>query len=151
MARKERILPLLALLASFAVALESSGCQGSNSVTGPATGTAAVNIAGAWSGSFQSDDAMSCSSSGAVASFEQVGSNVTGNLTTSTCGVAGYFKATLAGNTLTGSVSMDGCIGGQFSGVVGPSGILLSIGDMTKPLITGDRVVFSGGVVTLRR
>jgi len=151
MARKERILPFLALIASVAFALVFLGCQGSNSVSGPATGTASANIAGTWSGFFQSDDLTTCGNSGAVATFQQDGANVTGNLETSACGVAGYFRGTLAGNLLTGSISMEGCVGGQFSGTVSPTGFSLSIGDLTKPLVTGDRVIMSGGVVTLRR
>ena len=151
MARKERTLRLLVSSAPVAILLAALGCQGSSSVTGPASGTAAANIAGAWNGTFQSDDVTACGNSSAFASLQQQGSEVTGTLKTSDCGIAGYFKGTLSGYTLTGSISMEGCVGGKFSGSVTTTGISLSIGDLTKPLVTGDAVVMSGGIVTLAR
>lgn len=155
MRRKERILPSVLItflpVALVSLMLGALGCQGSGSVTGPSTGTATANIAGTWSGTFQSDDLTSCGNSPAVVTFQQDGANVTGNIETSACGVAGYFKATIAGSLLTGSISMQGCVGGQFSGTASGTTMSLSIGDMTKPLVTGDKVVLSGGVLTLRR
>lgn len=153
MARKERLLSVLVLAAAVALTLAGAGCNGSNSVTGPTAGggTQAANIAGSWSGGFQSDDATSCGSSGASAIFQQVGSEVTGNLQTSDCGVHGYFKATVSGNSLTGSVSMEGCVGGQLSGTINGNTLSLAIADLTKPLVTAERSIMPGGVVTLRR
>jgi hypothetical protein len=125
-------------------------CQDSNSVTAP-TGTVspAAGIAGAWSGTFEANDS-SCGKSSALATFQQNGANVTGNLKTSTCGVAGYFSGTLQGDTLIGSIKMEGCTGGEVSGIVGAAQISLSVGDLTKPLVT-DRPVMIGGIVTLHR
>jgi len=150
MARKERI-PFVLVLAGSAALVAGLACRGSSTVTGPSNGTTSMNISGSWSGAFQSDDAMACGASAASATFEQVGSEITGSLQTSDCGVRGAFKATLSGNSLTGSVAMEGCTGGRFSGTVTGSSVSLSIGDLTKPLITGDQVVYSGGIVTLRR
>jgi hypothetical protein len=155
MRRKERILPLVfaafVAVALLTIVLGGLGCQGSSSVTGPPTATAAANVAGTWTGTFQSDDLTSCGDSPAVVTFQQDGANVTGNIETSACGVRGNLKGTMAGSQLTGSVSMQGCVGGGFSGTVSGTAISLSIGDMYKPLVTGDKVVLPGGIVTLRR
>ena len=98
-----------------------------------------------------SNDLSSCSSSMATATFEQVGSTVTGNLATSSCGVSGYFKGTVQGNMVIGSIAMAGCVGGGVSGTLNGSELSLSISDLTKPLVTGERPVMLGGDATLRR
>lgn len=138
---------------SVGIALAALACQNSNSMTGPPSGGAApaASIAGSWSGSFQPNDSMTCGGSSASATFQQDGSRVTGNLRTSDCGVSGYFKGTLTGDMLVGSVVMDGCVGGGVSGTVSGSAISLAIGDLTKPLITGETPVMTGGLVTLSR
>ncbi len=150
--RPRHLTPVLpALLVT--IVLVPIGCQGSNTVTGPSGGAAApaANIAGNWSGTFQSDDLTGCGSSTATATFQQNGATVTGLVSTSSCGVTGYFKGTIDGNMLTGSVGMVGCVGGGASGTISGSEMSLSIGDLTKPLITGDRIIMYGGVVTLHR
>ncbi len=150
--KPEQSLPARLLIAASAVAVLTVGCQNSNSMTGPSTGTAssAARIAGSWSGTFQAYDSH-CGGSSASASFQQDGTAVTGLLTTSACGVGGYFKGTIQGSMLVGSVEMAGCTGGGVSGTVSESQISLSIGDLTKPLVTGDRPVMAGGAVSLRR
>jgi hypothetical protein len=137
----------------LAVALAALACQNSNSVTGPSNNIAAPagNVTGTWSGTFQSDDMQSCGGSTATATFQQVGSTVTGNVVTSECGVGGLFQGTLQGNTLMGKIAMEGCVGGGVSGTINGSEISLSISDLTKPLVTFDKPVLMGGVVTLRR
>jgi hypothetical protein len=137
---------------SVGVALAALACQNSNSVTGPPSGTVAPasSIAGSWNGTF-APDSSGCGNSSASATFQQNGSQVTGSLRTSDCGIAGYFSGTLSGNMLTGSIKMDGCVGGGVSGTVNGSAMSLSIGDLTKPLITGDTPVMTGGIVTLGR
>ena len=136
----------------FAAALAALACQNSNSVTGPSNNVApAGNVTGSWSGTFQSDDVQSCGASTATATFEQVGSTVTGNVVTSACGVGGLFQGTLQGNTLMGKIAMEGCVGGGVSGTINGSEISLSISDLTKPLVTFDKPVLMGGVVILRR
>lgn len=149
---KDRNLTLV-LAVLLATALAPLGCQGSNSVTGPPAGTvsSASSVAGTWSGTFMSDDLSSCSGSSAAATFEQVGSTVTGNVATSSCGVSGYFKGTVQGNMLIGRIAKEGCVGGGVSGTMNGSELSLSIGDLTKPLVTGDRPLMLGGVATLRR
>ena len=134
------------------LALAFAACQGSNSMSGPPANIAspAVNIAGLWSGSFQPDSA-SCTSSSATAVFQQDGANVTGNLTTSACGVAGLIKGTIHGETLIGSISLPGCKGGAVTGTIGAGEITLSVGDITKPLIAGEQPWMFGGAVNIRR
>jgi hypothetical protein len=141
----------LALLLTVVVA--PLACQNSNSVTGPASGVAAPagNVTGSWSGTFESDDMQSCSRSTATATLQQVGATVTGNVVTSACGVGGLFQGTLQGNVLMGKIAMEGCVGGGVSGTINGSELSLSISDMTKPLVTFEKPVFAGGVVTLRR
>ena len=135
------------------VALSSLACQNSNSVTGPSNNVAAPagSVTGSWSGTFESDDMSGCGGSTASATFQQVGANVTGNLVTSTCGVGGAFIGTLQGNTLSGKIAMEGCVGGGVYGTINGSELSLSVSDMTKPLVTFDKTVMAGGVVTLRR
>ena len=150
MGRKERLLSLgIAAIAVFVLTLP--GCNNSSAtVTGPAA-PASANLTGSWNGGFQSDDVSNCGNSGASAVFEQVGSEVTGNLQTSDCGVRGYFKATVSGNSLAGSVAMEGCVGGKLSGTISGNMLSIQIADLTKPLVTDDRTIMSGGVVTLSR
>jgi hypothetical protein len=136
---------------TIAVAL-AAACQNANTMTAPA-GTASpvsANLAGAWSGSFQPYDS-GCGGTSASASFQQTGSAVTGSLKTSDCGVAGYFRGTLQGNTLLGTLEMQGCTGGGVSGTIEGARLSLTIGDMTKPLVTGDTPRMSGGAVLLSR
>lgn len=153
MRSRARHVTLTFLVLLVTIALVPIGCQGSNTVTGPSGGAVApaANIAGAWSGSYQSDDLTGCGSSTATATFQQNGATVTGLVSTSSCGVTGYFKGTVQGNLLTGSVAMEGCVGGGASGTISGSELVLSIGDLTKPLITGDKVIKYGGVVTFHR
>jgi hypothetical protein len=135
------------------IALASIGCQGSSTVTGPSGGVVgpAASIAGTWSGTYQSDDLTGCGGSSATATFQQNGTTVTGLVSTSSCGVTGYFKGRVQGNLVTGAVAMEGCVGGGTSGTISGSELVLSIGDMTKPLVTGDKVIMYGGVVTFHR
>ena len=60
-------------------------------------------------------------------------------------------RSTLQGNTLMGKIAMEGCVGGGVSGTINGSEISLSISDLTKPLVTFEKPVLMGGVVTLRR
>ena len=151
MGRKGRLLSVL-LVAGCAVLLAAAGCNNdSNSMTGPTTVVAGANLSGSWSGGFQSDDQMSCGNSTATLVLQQVGSDVTGNLQTSDCGVKGYFKATVSGNSVTGSVAMEGCVGGKLSGTINGNTLMIQVADLTKPLVTEDRSIMPGGVVTLSR
>jgi len=50
-----------------------------------------------------------------------------------------------------GKIAMEGCVGGGVSGTINGSEISLSISDLTKPLVTFEKPVLAGGVVTLRR
>jgi hypothetical protein len=65
--------------------------------------------------------------------------------------VTGLFKGTVQGNLVIGAVAMEGCVGGGASGTISGSELVLSIGDLTKPLVTGDKVIKYGGVVTFHR
>jgi hypothetical protein len=127
------------------------GCQGSDSVTGPPMVSSSASVGGTWTGTFLSDDLASCGGSTATATFEQVGTTVTGNIATSYCGVSGLFRGTLQGNMLIGKIAMEGCVGGGVSGTINGSRLSLSISDLTKPLVTGETPVMLGGVATLGR
>jgi hypothetical protein len=153
MRSRARHVTLTVLVLLITIAFVPIGCQGSNTVTGSSGGAVApaANIAGTWSGSFRSDDSTGCGSSTATATFQQTGATVTGLVSTSSCGVTGYFKGTVQGNLVTGAVAMEGCVGGGASGTINGAELSLGIGDLTKPLITGDRVIMYGGVVSLHR
>jgi hypothetical protein len=154
--RRTRSIPaVFASASALVVGLAfASACGDSNGVTSPTTTTvttSAANVAGAWSGSYTAYDPAKCTSSAASATFSQNGTTVTGILRTSQCGVAGSFKGTVNGDTLMGAIDMTGCVGGAVTGTLSGSELRLSLGDMTKPLITGDTVIMAGGSVTLRR
>ena len=152
MRSRARRLPLVLLALLVTIAVVPLGCQGSSTVTGPSGGAvAAASIDGTWSGTYRSDDTSGCGSSSASATFRQEGATVTGIVSTSSCGVTGYFKGTVQGNMVTGAVAMEGCVGGGASGTVNGSDFVLSIGDLTKPLVTGDQSIMYGGVVSFHR
>jgi hypothetical protein len=153
LARRSSNLSLLLAAGLAAGLVTASACnESSNMVTGP-TGTASVNITGTWSGTFRSG-AAGCSAVPMTATFSQSGSQVSGNVMATTCGLTGgHFHGTLTGLQLTGAVGMQGCTGGAVSGSVSADGksISISIDDLKKPLVTGDQVVAPGGDVTLAK
>jgi hypothetical protein len=149
---REQNLTPIGLVTSLAIALVLIGCQGSSTVTGPSTHSSpAANLSGTWIGTFQPYESTRCSGSSATATLQQNGSEITGLLTTSECGVAGSFKGTIDGANVLGKISMVGCTGGGVSGTINGSQLSMTIGDLTKPLVTGDTVLMAGGVVTLSR
>jgi hypothetical protein len=141
---------ILTGLAAAAALVVAFGCSDSNSVTGPDVGSPSANIAGAWVGTFRPDSAA-CTGSSASASFQQNGSRITGQFSTASCGPTGVVRGTLSGNLLTGAIAMAGCTGGAVSGTVSESSLSLTIGDLRKPLVTGDQIVMPGGTVSLTR
>jgi hypothetical protein len=136
-----------------ALALLLVACKGSNTITAPTTAPAstAANVAGTWTGSFQSSSTTSCSDPSVSATFQQNGSDVTGWLEAASCGIRGAFRGTVSGNQLTGHLGMHGCMGGVTLGTVSESGLSLTIGDFTKPVLTGDTIVMYGGAASLHR
>jgi hypothetical protein len=140
----------LAALACAAT-MASLGCNNSNDVTSPGGMGTATNVAGTWTGDFQSDSPSMCSGSAATASLTQNGTHVTGSFQALGCGIDGTFKGTVDGTHLTGSVNMMGCTGGAVSGTMTATGLQFTIGDFKKPLVTGDRPVYPGGTVSFRR
>ena len=147
---RRRPLVLFALLVT--IVLLPLGCQDSSTVTGPSTGAAAAaSIDGTWSGTFLTYDPAGCGSSSATATFRQDGATVTGMVSTSSCGVTGTFKGTVQGNLVTGAIGMMGCTGGGASGTVSGTELVLTISDLTKPLVSGDKLIKYGGVVTFHR
>lgn len=138
--------------ATLALVLASAACQDSNDVTSVKVTVTAANVSGAWAGTYTANDPGKCASSSASASFTQDGRTVRGILKTSNCGVAGSFKGTVdESGTLLGLIDMPGCVGGGVTGTMVGTELHLALGDMTKPLITGDQVIMTGGYVTLRR
>jgi hypothetical protein len=149
---KMRDVTMSGIAAAAALVLLTPACKdSSNSVAGPAAAPAPqMSVTGTWSGTFQ-PDSTACSSSSMTATLHQDGTSVTGTLTAPSCSVAGAFIGSLNGNQLTGRIHENGCLGGGVSGTVGPSGMVLEIGDMTKPLVTGDKVWLYGGNASLHR
>jgi hypothetical protein len=145
---------LLSAVVLAAGVIAGAACNdSSNMVTGPTGGAAAANIAGSWSGTFHSG-AAGCSAVPVAITFSQSGSEVSGNFTTSGCGLtSGHFHGTVTARQLTGAVGMQGCTGGAVSGTISADGrqIDFSMDDLKKPLVTGDQVVAPGGDVTLSK
>lgn len=143
-----RIAAVLGITCAVAI-----GCADSHTMTSPSGGgvtTSSRSVAGTWSGSYLAFESA-CAGSRATATFRQTGSDVTGSITTADCGVSGSFVGRMEGDTLMGALHLQGCTGGGVSGTLSDSGLALSIGDMTKPLVTGDRILMSGGSVALHR
>ena len=132
--------------------LASACSKDSNSVAGPSGGAAStMNVSGTWSGTFQPNDSTRCGRSTATATLQQQGANLTGTLSTSACGVGGYFRGTIQGNRIMGRIEMAGCTGGAVTGTATASGLSLSIADLMKPLVLGDTPAMTGGSATLAR
>jgi hypothetical protein len=122
----------------------------SNMVTAPQVAPAAASVAGTWTGTFNSDS-NACASSQLTATFTQNGSQVSGTLTGTSCGSSGVFKGSVSGNQLTGNIEMLGCSGGAVSATVSGSGLSLTVGDLTRPIVSGQEVVMYGGAASLQR
>ena len=102
------------------VALLQASC--SKDAVSPTEPVPTGNIAGAWTGTFDTADPIDCDSSiSAQASFQQDGSAVVGTLAVQGgCGFSGVtFQGSLKGNTLAGTVT-----GNSFSIGSGANGIL---------------------------
>jgi hypothetical protein len=124
-------------------------CKGSsNTVTGPMP--AVTSVAGTWTGTYQSNE-MSCASAPVTLTLQQSGADVTGTISTSSCGPNGSFRGRVQGNQLMGSVDMLGCTGGGVNGQISASGMSLAVAELYRPLVTGNQVVAAGGAATLRR
>ena len=122
----------------------------SNMMTAPVAAPAVANVAGTWTGTFHSDS-NACASSQLTATFQQSGAQVTGTLSGTSCGSSGVFKGMVSGNQLTGSIEMLGCSGGAVSATISGSGLSLSVGDLTRPIVSGTEVVMYGGAASLQR
>ena len=100
MRSRSRHLPLILLAFLVAIALVPLGCQGSATVTGPSGGAAATttSIAGNWTGTYASDNMSGCGTSAAMATFQQDGATVTGDVSTTSCGVTGTRRTSCDGS-----------------------------------------------------
>jgi hypothetical protein len=145
--KRRRILELIAAIA----AILHLGCSDSNDVSSPGPMAAPANVAGTWSGTFQSDSPSLCANAPALAQFSQQGSRVTGSFQALDCGINGAFHGSVDGMTLSGTVDMVGCTGGIVSGRVEGATISFTVGAFTKSLDTDDREVLPGGRATLQR
>jgi hypothetical protein len=125
-------------------------CKESSNMVTAAEVAPAANVAGTWVGTFQSDSSV-CASSQITATFQQSGAQVTGTLSGTSCGSSGAFKGTVSGNQLTGSIEMLGCSGGAVNATVSGSGLTLTVGDLTRPIVSGNEVVMYGGAASLQR
>ena len=137
----------VAAVAALAVTL---ACKDSNAVTAPLSSPMGASVAGTWTGTFQSDSS-GCASSQLTATFTQTGSQVTGTLSGTSCGSSGAFKGTMSGNQLNGNIEMLGCSGGAVSATVSGTGLSLTVGDLTRPIVSGQQVVMYGGAASLQR
>jgi len=137
----------LAAVAALGLTL---ACNDSNAVTAPVSSPMAANVAGTWTGMFRSDSSA-CASAPVTATFQQSGSQVTGTLSGPSCGGSGAFKGMVSGNTLTGSIEMLGCAGGGVSATINGSDLSLTVGDLTRPIVSGTQVVMYGGTASLQR
>ncbi len=134
-----------------ALTLMSLACKDSNAVTAPVSSPmGAANVAGSWTGTFESDSSA-CASSQLTATFVQSGYEVTGTLSGTSCGTSGVFRGSVNGNELTGKIEMLGCSGGAVSATVSGAGLQLTMGDLTRPIVSGPEVVLYGGSASLRR
>ena len=122
----------------------------SNMMTAPVASPAVANVAGTWTGTFHSDS-NACASSQLTATFQQSGAQVTGTLSGTSCGSSGVFRGMVSGNELTGNIEMLGCSGGAVSATISGSGLSLSVGDLTRPIVSGTEVVMYGGAASLQR
>jgi hypothetical protein len=151
--RRYSIRNLVAAGAAAALVTAASAChETSATITGPG-GTASVNLSGTWTGTFHAGTA-GCSAAPMTANLTQTGSRVTGTVITPSCGLSsGYLKATVEGHQLYGTIGMMGCTGGAVNGTVSANGAQLTftMGDLTKPLVTGDQVLAPGGDATLTK
>jgi hypothetical protein len=150
---RSRKFPGTAVVLGAALTLLASGCKDSNSVAGPSTvmaPPAAASVAGTWTGTFRPDSTL-CAESPATVTLEQSGSALNGTFTTGSCGVTGRFTGMVSGKAVSGKIDMLGCTGGAVNGNVNGTAVTLSVGDLTKPLVTGDEVVMYGGTLTLHR
>lgn len=152
LARRKPILSLLVAGAAAASLIAVAACNdSSNNVAGPSV-MASVNVSGTWTGTFRAG--TGCPAAPMTATLTQTGARVTGTVVTPSCGLSsGYLKATIDGSQLSGTIGMMGCTGGAVNGTVSADGkqIAFSMGDLTKPLVTGDTVIAPGGDVTLTK
>ena len=141
---------ILAVIAAIAAILYL-GCNDANDVSSPGPTAAPANVAGTWSGTFQSDSTTLCANASASAQFSQQGNRVTGSFRALDCGIDGAFHGSVDGITLSGTVDMVGCTGGIVSARVEGATISFTVGAFTKSLVTEDREVLPGGRATLQR
>lgn len=147
--RTGRIQILTGLAIAGVLAL-APACSDSNTMTGPSM-VAATNVAGTWTGTYQSDSSA-CPSGPVTVTLQQSGADLTGRFeTAASCGPNGVFKGHVQGSQVTGNIEMLGCTGGGVSGSLSGSGLTLAVGDLYRPLVTGNAVVMEGGSAALSR
>src|SRR4029453_12602578 len=98
-------------IASATLVLTLACGKDSNTVVAPAAASPSVNLAGTWTGTYDSN-APGCATTPMTVTFAQDGATVTGSVTTNSCGPHGFFNATISGSTLAGRLEMSGCTGG---------------------------------------
>lgn len=140
------LLAALVTISAFAVFCGKD----SNMVSAPVASPLA-SVTGTWTGAFASST-VACAGTPMTATLAQNGSEVTGNVTSpASCGLHGNFKATMVGSALTGTINMEGCLGGGVSGQLQNGVLSLAIGDFYRPLVTGNQVIIEGGSANLKK
>lgn len=152
-------LPVVPILAA-GLAVASLACKDANSITGvrlehtptPITPTptpAAVNVAGDWTGIFNSFDFADCNSNvPATATLTQQGAIVEGTLNAAKegCGTANVMiHATLAGSTFTGTIEGSADLyhfaaGSTVTGTLSGSTLKVVLTDAKDQFIPGGRM-----------
>jgi hypothetical protein len=137
--------------AVLALSVLALSCNGSDSVTNPspAMPAASVDIAGTWTGTFQSTGA-GCTSP-VTATLQQNGADVQGLFAADDCKIRGAFFGTVSGKALNGKIEMTGCKGGAVMGTASASAVSMEVGDFWSPSDFGDKILLYGGTVKLQK
>jgi hypothetical protein len=150
MRSQARRTPAVLAAALLLVTVFGLSCGKSDSMTNPTPmGSASVNLAGSWTGTFQANTG-GCSSPVTV-TLQQSGSDLQGILAADNCKIRGAFLATVSGTSLDGKVEMSGCKGGAVIGTASASAMSVQLGDFWSPSDFGDKILLYGGGVTLRK
>ena len=119
-------------------------------MTAPVASPAVANVAGTWTGTFHSDS-NACASShahGDVPAERRPGHR---HAVRHVLRQLGRLQGHGERQSADGNIEMLGCSGGAVSATISGSGLSLSVGDLTRPIVSGTEVVMYGGAASLQR